>query len=376
MTTIAIRSVIQMDLPHARIRPSGRGYNVDCPFCGGRDKLNFNEQKNVWRCAKCDKGGSPIKFHALYKGISQHAASMELKEMLLHEKVKAYKEPEQTGPTPPHFIIRDEIYSKLLNNLTLNEIDRQNLLSRGLTDEEIKLLGYKSYFDVKDTEKMASVARSIMDSVDPIGEKHGIPGMTGIGTDEVTFVPKSSGFLIPVRTWCSRISGFQIRYNNVTGDKPRYTWLSSGSAENGCSVTGCENIHHAGDWHDPFYLPETIGLTEGALKADIATVLSDKLYPEKAPHKYMGLTGVNNLGQLKHELEICSKRGVKEIVVCVDMDYRDKKEVAKALRKIKGIIESCDTIDHRKMKCTMYQWDPTYKGIDDYLLSVYKRSAE
>ena len=371
MEKFQIQSVVDLDLPDSRKRKSGMGYVIDCPFCGGKQKLQVRPDKNVWHCAKCDAGGGAIKLHAMVKNISQKEASNELKELLLKQKVKKFVEkPEDEDKTvrPADILIRNTVNRRLLDNLSLNDCDLKDLQRRGLTADDIKSLGYKSYFGSGDDARMHELAADLFKPPFPIKKRDGVPGVRGIGTESVTFVPKKPGYLIPVRTTNGSISAFQIRYNKVEGDMPRYTWLSSSGYDDGCPFTGCENIHHSGDWTIE-KMPDTVCLTEGALKADVARVLWDRLVPDKQPHLFLGLTGVNNISQLKSEVDACASRGVRRILVCVDMDYRGKKEVHKAMERIIDLIQSCSLPDGTPVEAQMFVWDEKYKGIDDFLLS-------
>jgi len=61
---------------------------------------------------------------------------------------------------------------------------------------------------------------------------------------------------------------------------------------------------------------------------------------------------------------------LKKVVIAVDMDYRDKPQVANALENIKEIISGVG-LDYET-----FNWDPKYKGIDDYFLAVLQRRQE
>ena len=113
---------------------------------------------------------------------------------------------------------------------------------------------------------------------------------------------------------------------------------------------------------------------EGALKADIASVLYDRIDSKAGPHLFLGLTGVNNISQLSDALRYCADRGTRKIGIFIDMDYRSKKEVADALNRILEIISSIRCPDGVPLQYQIMEWDEKYKGIDDYLLSVYKKT--
>lgn len=97
---------------------------------------------------------------------------------------------------------------------------------------------------------------------------------------------------------------------------------------------------------------DTVYLTEGGLKSDVASCLSgDKLF--------IGLTGVQNTGFLK---EVISSLSPKKIVEAVDMDVRSNPQVQKAQVKIQAIFAPlCET--YKRLF-----WPIDQKGVDDYLL--------
>ena len=152
---IDIESLVEIDIPGSQRRKSGQGFVIDCPFCGGRMKLNVNPHKNVWRCAKCDRSGGPVRLHAYIKDMSMNDASNDLNRIAAaqpaernHRTRKSQKE-----IVPADIMIRNTVYTRLLDHLELKQTHRDNLLSRGLREQDIQVLGYKSYFEVNDALK-------------------------------------------------------------------------------------------------------------------------------------------------------------------------------------------------------------------------------
>ena len=86
----------------------------------------------------------------------------------------------------------------------------------------------------------------------------------------------------------------------------------------------------------------------------------------------LGLVGVYNTEGLAEELYKLKTwgPGLQKVVIAVDMDYRDKPQVADALENIKEIISGVG------LKYEMFNWNPKYKGIDDYFLAIYNRRQE
>lgn len=368
------------------ILPGLNGKNrCDCPMCGGKNSLSISPDKNLFHCFKCDEAGDAVSLYAKVNKISYKSAYKSVAKLcngITDEVAQTYVQ------KPDHayadtILKRDSVYRNLLNQLSLSEKHKDNLIKRGLTIEDITQLGYKTLsLRGVSYEERDKIARESVKGYKPDSEAIGIPGFYDLSTDVPKISIPAEGILIPVRTHTMKISGFQIRYNdlpeNATKEMEasfhRYGWFTSGGKKTGCLFSGCENIHHAGNWYR-INFPKVIGLTEGALKADVAAKLYDKIKPEEE-HLFLGLTGVSNTSQLEEELTYLGKLGAQEIHIFVDMDYRDKPTVAKALQKIKKIISSVkykeyvgEKVAYKPMRFVVIEWDDHFKGIDDYLLS-------
>ena len=127
----------------------------------------------------------------------------------------------------------------------------------------------------------------------------------------------------------------------------RFRWLSTRGSfyQNGTGISSY--IHIVGDQNC-----DTLRITEGPLKADIASYLS-------GGELFLGLTGVQNL---KHLGEIVAQLNPKRILECIDMDVRCNPDVQRAQAKIQSIcMPLCE--EYRT-----FTWPPNQKGIDDWLL--------
>ena len=171
---------------------------------------------------------------------------------------------------------------------------------------------------------------------------------------------RDPGILIPVCTKDDRIQGLQIRLddpppkivydslgNKTVKKGDRFRWLSSRGKyyENGTGIPSY--IHVVGDLHS-----DTLHITEGAMKADVASYLS-------GGELFIGLTGVQNTRFLE---EVVQELHPKRIVECVDMDVRTNPHVQRAQSKIRAIcMPLCG--DYRT-----FTWPASQKGIDDWLL--------
>lgn len=362
-----------------------------CPFCDGTNTLSITPEKNLFHCFKCGEAGDTVSLYAKMNNLTYKEAIPYVDRMcgnLSTETIHQYSMA-ATMVKADDIYQRNMVYHQFLDELTLKPSHRDNLINRGLTDEDIKRLDYKSLslrgcsFEEKD-----AIAKVAVKNYQPGNKWIGIPGFYDLSTDKPKISVPAEGILIPVRTNTMKISGFQIRYNdlpeNATPEMEasfhRYGWFTSGGKETGCTISGCDNIHHAGNWFRVNF-PKVIGLTEGALKADVAATLYDRLKPREE-HLFLGLTGVSNTSQLADELTHLGKLGCEEIHIFVDMDYRDKQAVAKALKKIETIVTSTkyesDVNGVRRsfpMRCKTVTWDPRFKGIDDYLLQRWMCTA-
>lgn len=129
--------------------PAGKSnYNIPCPCCDDKPKgkhLNINLRKDVFRCPRCGFSGGVLDLYAYFTHVPREQA---LKKLLAGTKASGYipnPQPPEVDESPLTGIEeRHATYSALLKGLTLASDHRQNLLSRGLTEEEILRLGYKT----------------------------------------------------------------------------------------------------------------------------------------------------------------------------------------------------------------------------------------
>lgn len=372
--------VVNLNLPECTKKHKKDSYTICCPFCGGRYKLNVHMVKNVWRCAKCGESGNAVSLHRKLNNISTYeeaykdllikfdALSIEDQTMMLERVNNASNYAEKESPIAC-LSVRNWAYNELLNKLFLAKEHQQNLLKRGLSEEQIKLNGYKSYPFTNHDKVAEMIFGKNGEQVDFTGKnegKIGIPGFYDLETSP-KLAKFKGGILIPVITSTGKISCFQIRNNDLRSDATneekeyyhRYSYLSSSNMDSGYSVTGCENIHHTGFKSYPICnlnAPKTVWLTEGALKADVASCLIHQ--------PFIGIMGVNNTSQLTEELSFLKRCGVENIFLCLDMDYKEKKEVKAALLNIINIIKQSGLHGYQ---CS---WNDSYKGIDDLLLAA------
>lgn len=268
---------------HIRRRQADSVY-ADCPICGDkRGKMNLNFAKNLWRCNYCNEGGGMLSLYGKVCGISNSEAYREICDTLQNgltaPEYTAKELPEQTAIEQSVLASPQEIhqtFSILLELLTLTPQHRKHLKEvRGLTDEQIERLGYKStppfYLCRSLTEKLRSRGCKV----------EGVPGFY-VGKDDkwtVNFNSITAGIIIPARGIDGMIRGAQIRLDTPIRDQEsdpdksgtKYLWLSSASKKRG--VSSGSPVHFVGD---PF--ARVVYVTEGLLKADVAHYLMDRSF--------------------------------------------------------------------------------------------------
>ena len=271
-----------VNLLNLRIRrQQANSVYVDCPFCGDRrGRMNVNFVKNVWRCNYCDAHGGMLALYAELNHTTTSDAYWEIAEALCdniqEEHARSGNEAQQrpASPSPStsgawaapaghssserktvpqsNKASPAEIHqtlSLLLAQLTLRPAHREHLRSpkRGLSDEQIDALGFKS-------TPPPFLCRSITERLIKQGCKvQGVPGFyqDNGGHWTMAFYQKTAGILIPAIGFDGMLQGFQIKLDiplknkDDPPEKPgaKYIWFSSSSKKGG---TGSGSPVHPG----------------------------------------------------------------------------------------------------------------------------------
>ncbi len=393
MKNFPIDWVVDQDLPGIRKYKTYTGYTIDCPFCGNRKhKFDINTAKNRARCNVCGAGFNSLTLHASLCNISNKSAYTDLWNRYkgLDSAYKAQIEVstsvlQEEEVTP--LWLRSAVYHGFLELLTLSDEHREVLRKRGLTDKDIERLMFRDVptkeMDIYD---ILTYLRCRNRNIERYFRKHDvrIAGFYDLMSAEPKAVARKPGILCPIVVKSPHsaddyldgkqtededlISGFQIRYDDAPKDK-RYVYYTSLEKVTGCGFTGYESIHFR--LPDSYFEPETMRfgqpkldrvlLTEGCLKADVASALSDGT-------PFIAVLGVSNQRLLTDACRLLKSRyGTKEIVLAFDQDYEDNKNVEKSLNSAK---EKISAVGLQISEC---HWHEEYvakgiKGIDDLLL--------
>jgi hypothetical protein len=320
---------------------------ADCPFCGDtRGKMNLHHTKNVFRCNYCDEHGGMLALYARAHGIGGSDAYREICDLLKTGGHAPLRETKTAAPRVPNSERADDravhrTYSALLDLLTLSDAHRANLRARGLTDEQIKQFGYRS-------TPTPNVCRALTERLQAQGcAVRGVPGFYVDDDGRWTVKFRASGFLVPIRGADGLIHGMQIRLDVPFGGC-KYIWLSSRGERMG--ITSGSPIHVVGA------IAETVYVTEGGLKADAAHCLTGRTFAAVA--------GANNTAALDPLFARLANSGVKRIVEAYDMDKLTNEQVQNGAMRVHELARRHD------MDCRRLIWNPQYKGIDDWRLSL------
>lgn len=335
--------------------------NILCPQCSGEHQshrltLNINFEENVFHCPRCGFGGGPYKLISAYtkwpiNEVEKKVRDGELKGYSPSKCGKESESGQEEKITPARPLAplarRDEVYRHMLRLLTLSEEHRKNLLSRGLSQNDIETIGFKSVPKFLDE---TVIAKKLMTAGLDL---RGVPGFYINEAGNWTLKKQPSGFLIPNRNGQGLIQGFQIRFDHPPSNMGKYGYLSSGNKPGGtkCGTWCC----WAGISYETMQKgkPFDVILIEGSLKAYIVNA--------KTGVNVTSVPGVTALNKVLPALQEMQKMGLSTVYIAYDMDSYVNRKVAEQLARLRGMLNSVG-IKHKTLK-----WNPQYKGLDDYL---------
>lgn len=203
---------------------------------------------------------------------------------------------------------RDAAYRRLLALLSLSPDHRENLRQRGLSDADIDAGGYRTL----PTNGRQTVVKEL---VAALGQDFSmVPGM--VMTDGRPRIAAPSGLLVPARDLAGRVVALKLRADKPADGRNKYCYLSS--AKYGGPSPG-----------SPAHVPigvcgpvEVARITEGELKADVATRLSGVLT--------LSFPGVSSWRAVLPVLQDLQARTIR---VAFDADAAEKPNVARPLRE-------------------------------------------
>lgn len=341
------------------VRNTGSQLHCRCPFCDDRSAhLNVKLSDNVFRCNRCGKGGGVLHLYAYMHDVSLNTAYDELCRIYLD----GAKKPIPSKPTEPKVIqmesaladsaVRNNTYCNLMSMLSLGASHRESLLARGLSNENINRLGYR-------TTPAVRGPKIVTELLERGCVLEGVPGFyRDLETNRWKLDIRGSGIMIPDRNAVGEIEAIQIRLDHVK--KSKYNNLTSVDQYYGTPAACCPHFVGISENTNEVYL------TEGVMKSDIAFCLAQELKHDMA---FVGLTGVGNVNQCLRAFRELSLLGVGKIRIAFDMDDLTNENVRKAKERV--ILAGLDF----GYDITPLRWSAAYKGIDD-LLHAFRLAQE
>lgn len=327
----------------------------------------MNLEKNVWRCNYCNESGGMLALYAKVYGISNSDAYREICETLQTEGfAPEYTALAQSQPTAPAQSERASVqaihqtYSMLLSMLSLIPKHREHLrIQRGLTMEQIQHYGFKStpppYLCRSLTERLMAQGCAVQ----------GVPGfyVNDKGHWTMRFHQRTAGFLIPIRGVDGMIRALQVRLDvpiknpEDPPEKEGTKYLLFSTTGKNMGTNSGSPVHFIGD-----PCARVVYVIEGALKADICHALMGRTFA--------ATVGANNVGGLDNLFRFLSKNGTEEIIEAADMDKYRNEMVDKGASKIYLMARKYG------LSCRRLTWNPNYKGMDDWQLTLRRKKTE
>ena len=340
-----------------KLKRVGKEYKGPCPLCGGGDMFwvkRGNMHEVVVGCRGClmDIEGKlrAKRVDELTSAVFGDTASPPVRSGNGSKPAKARIQIADAD-------MLDRAYRLVLDRLTLSERHHEDLRRRGLSESFIDLAQYRTLPEGQGH----AIAGALLDELGE--EARRVPGVHPVERQFIAY----PGLIIPVRDAQSRIVALRVRRDE--GD-PRYSFVSSASVEPGPGP--------GAPAHVPLLRPKVaarqdmtsgeateyhprVRVTEGELKADVATALS--IEREEPSLLTIGLNGPSAFEAAVPTLKAL---GTETVIVALDSDAREKRPVAAALRRtVEGLRESGFGVELETWK----GGKDGAKGIDDTILA-------
>ncbi|KYH31320.1 hypothetical protein MOMUL_23910 [Moorella mulderi DSM 14980] len=309
-----------------------------CPVCGKTDWCGFNSY--LCSCMRVSEGA--FKHIILSNGQVAHLHRLEPGRVVPGKQWEEFIAPE-VQPAPVE--ARDRVYRHFLRLLDLYPRHKEELMCRGLSEQDIKRNGYKSI--PEHVNPWILCKKLTLSGLDLAG----IPGFyrakSKYGGSYWTF-NSSPGYFIPIRDAKDRIQALQRRMDDIRNGK--YMLFSGHSDRGGCSCGTPAHVARPTEIKD-----QRVWITEGQLKADIAAAYLDAVV--------IGAQGATSWKPVVPEvLEL----GAKEVVIAYDRDQETNKEVARGKRMLAAELKKLGiTVREAIWKARSKE----EKGIDDALVA-------
>lgn len=240
----------------------------------------------------------------------------------------------------------DLAYRTVLASLRLDDVEIESLQRRGLDRASIALNGYRT---LPDTGR-AALARAVIREIgeDAAACVPGIAWRQDGGRGWWTFAGWS-GLLVPVRDADGCIGALKVRRRDPVEDgSRRYVYITSSTRGGASARAGLHVPLAVRAMRDEG--AERLVITEGELKADVATYLLGE--------PVVGLPGV---AAFSVAVELAAAWKPRQVVVALDMDAATNLIVARGTRALVELLRG----DGHSVQ--LWRWSRRWKGLDDML---------
>ncbi len=279
--------------------------NRKCRICGRTKWCSHSSDDSISIC-RFVLDGSTGKTKTDQAGSQYTVVNHQNSNILSYPKVYAgktkLKRPSKNKVIP-------KVYESVINSLQLNKEHENNLsLDRGLPIEEIVIRQYRSYSYSKDYKSLMLFLQKIFSDEELLKT----PGFRKKDGRVICSFPE--GLIIPVRNIKGEITSLKVR---TLDQDNKYLYISS---KRHGGVGARASVHF------PIYPKSehsSVMITEGELKADIATVIRKELC--------ISIPGVQSW---KLAINAIKKTKTNNVILAFDSDTSSKKHVGCALVKL------------------------------------------
>lgn len=335
--------------------------NIMCPCCGDahtsrRLTMNIDFEKNAFGCPRCSFRGGVYKLISKYTGWKYDEVEARVKAgelgrftPLTGDGSEDGRQAEDIGRPIAPLKQRHEVYSAMLDLLKLNDMHRADLMRRGLSEDAIERIGFKTYPKYMDPTVIPK--KLIAAGLD----LRGVPGfgINNAGEWSLAKLP-DGGFFIPSRNGRQMIFGCQVRFDHPNARIPKFGYLASLGMPGGTKASTWWSWAGANIADRPENTPFDVILIEGPLKAYIVHELTGC--------NVIAVPGVSALKKIPVALQDMIPMGLRCVYIAYDMDQKENVQVANALVRLRGILDSLQ-IKHETLS-----WTAEYKGLDDWIV--------
>jgi len=332
------------------VRPSGRsgGGGADlvrctrsnpCAACGRRKFCRMKRDGSEAWCTSASDGAA-MTLHNELGPVYVHVLTGERRAQAA---VTARLAPSAVGhATTLDADTLHRAHSILFALMGLDDVDHAALTRRGFLNEDIERGGYRTMPE----RRRAEFARALIEQLGAATAMQ-VPGMwvkEEGGRTWPTFAG-APGLLIPCRDHEGRVVALKVRRRDPC-DGARYLWVAS-TAGGG---PGARQLAHV-----PLAARalggDVLRITEGELKADVATALGG------VPVVGMPGTSATDLG-----VGAAREWGARRVIVCFDMDWKENKRVADDRARL------VEALYREGFDVGTEEWPERWKGLDDWYL--------